>query len=142
MELIDYGEGEKIFYFTIRLFEEGKPYDCGEFTEVFGIHCFQESIFDCSISFKGEILQAEMACIYEVIWVNRGEVSGSVFANIALKKESNLELIELIVDGRADCDYMFSVTEDEWENIDSDRPQRTICKIDKIPMLIFTEEEK
>ena len=139
MELIDYGEGEKIFYFTIRLFEEVKPYDRGEFTEMFGIHCLRESIFDCPISFKGEILQAEMACVYEVTWVDRGEVSGSVFANIALKKESNLELIELIVDGNADCEYWFATLDDEWTDIDSEQPLRTIRTIGDIAKIIFTE---
>lgn len=139
MELIDYGEGEKIFYFTVRLFEEGKPYDRGEFTEVFGIHCLRKSIFNCPISFKGEILQAEMACIYEVIWVNRGEVNGSIYANIALKKENSLELIELIVDGSVDCEFGFVPLNAEWTDIDGEQPFRVIRTISDIPRIIFTE---
>lgn len=139
MELIDYGEGEKIFYFTVRLFEEGKPYDRGKFTEVFGIHCLRKSIFNCPISLKGENFQAEMACVYEVIWVNRGEVNGSVYANIALKKENSLELIELIVDGNVDCGFGFVPSVVEWKDVDSEQPLRVIRTIDNIVKIIFTE---
>lgn len=142
MELLEYQENEQVFCFTIRLFEENKLYNRGEFTEIFGFNCLTKTIFDCSVKFLDNFLRPNMISVYQVLWGENRIVNGSVYANISLSQENCQQLISLIKSGKAECGYMFSVTDDEWENIDSDQPLRTINKIDKIPMLIFTEEEK
>lgn len=139
MELLEYQENEQFFCFTIRLFEENKLYNRGKFTEKFGFNCLTKTIFDCSVKFLDNFLRPNMISVYQVLWGENRLANGSVYANIALPQEKCQQLISLIKSGKAECDYMFSVSEDEWEDIDSNRPLRKIRRIDNIPMLIFTE---
>lgn len=147
MKLLNVVENDRLFCFTVKVFEEDAAYSRDEFTEVFEIGCFDKTIFNCSIEFRKNKIIPYHICIREALW-NEFSIDhdpsktiphGFVFANIALLKNANRELVDLLKSDAIEVGYMFSVSEDEWKDIESNLPLRKIRRIDNIPMLIFTE---
>lgn len=147
MNLLNVVENDRLFCFTVKVFEEDAVYSRDEFTEIFEIGCLDKTIFNCPIEFRKNIIIPDHICIREALWressidldPSKTISHGVVFANIALLKKANRELVDLLKSDAIEVGYMFSVSDDEWEDIDSNLPLHKIRRIDNIPMLIFTE---